>query len=102
MGWRRLVPVLTLLFLLIPAAAFSQQENLACNPQETADVCELKIQRNSGFDQVAIEKRKQQIMQQAEKANELYWNEWVTGDIAKASWWSNIWDWLSRKKLASK
>ena len=98
-----MVPVLMLALVLWATPAIAQQSGpLACNPQEAADVCELKVQRNEAFDQVAIEKRKQQLMQQAEKAVEGYWKEWVTGDIEKASWWSQLWEWLSHKKLAAR
>jgi hypothetical protein len=77
-----------------PVAA-DEPTHLACNPQESADVCELKVQRNDSLDQVAIEKRKEQLMRQAEERSAQYWKEWVDGDLATAGWWSRLWAWLA-------
>jgi hypothetical protein len=69
---------------------------LACDPREPRDVCELKIQRNNAMDQVAIEKRKIELMIGSEKALVEYWNGWAIGDVAKADWWDRLWSSLKQ------
>jgi hypothetical protein len=91
-----------MLALVLWATPVKAQGPAACAEGERADVCELKIQRNNAFDQIAIEKRKQELMTDAEKKLDRFWKEWVDGDVAKADWWSNLWARLSGRSVVKR
>lgn len=98
------VCILTLLLWLISGAALAEEATgpLACDPKERRDVCEIKIQRNTAQDQVAVEKRKQELMINAEQELQRYWKEWIDGDQAKAAWWAKLWSAVSEHTTLTK
>ena len=72
-----------------------------CNDKEPRDVCEIMVQRNDAYNQVAIEKGKEQKMEQAEDALRLWWKEYSIGADMTAEYWRQYVEGLSKKHTSA-
>ena len=59
------------------------------------------IQRNDAYNQVAIEKRKEQLMEQTEDALRLWWKEYSIGANATAEYWRQYVEGLPKKHVSA-
>jgi hypothetical protein len=86
---------LTILFPLLVAvlsSAVQAQEHVyppVCPDGERADLCEIKIQRNDGWDQVAIDKQKEAAMKKAEEKLAGWWSYYANGAARTAEYWEH-------------
>ena len=87
--------------LTLRSAQAGEEIPRVCNDKEPRDVCEIMIQRNDAYNQVAIEKRKEQLMEQTEDALRLWWKEYSIGANATAEYWRQYVDGLARKKTSA-
>jgi hypothetical protein len=84
-----LLKVLFLLFAVLSSAVQAQEHVYppVCPDGERADLCEIKIQRNDGWDQVAIDKQKEAAMKKAEEKLAGWWSYYANGAARTAEWW---------------
>jgi hypothetical protein len=83
--------VLATLTFLSSSYAFAQNHAYPpiCPDAERADVCELKLQRNNAFDQVALEKHAEASMRDAEDKLASWWAAYAVGTTRKEEYWTN-------------